>query len=90
MTTTALPARRPMRDTHLIADAVGIFRRQKRRPFVGEFLSHGLFVLNAFREGKIRPALLGRICRLLCNPATDRIDVQIRDCLRLCRSNGDR
>jgi hypothetical protein len=39
------------------------------RPFVDEFLPHRLFALNAFRESKIRPALLGRICRLLRNPA---------------------
>jgi hypothetical protein len=49
---------------HLIADAVCLLRRQECRPFADELLPHGLFVLNAFREGKIRPALLARICRL--------------------------
>jgi len=82
---------------HLLADAIGLFRRQKRRPFVDEFLPHvvdeflphGLFALNALRESKIRPALLGRSRRLLRDPMTYGVDVQIRDCLRLRRPNGD-
>jgi hypothetical protein len=49
-----------------------------------------LFAFNAFRESKIRRALLGRICRLLRDPMTYRIDVQIRDCSRLRRPHGER
>jgi hypothetical protein len=31
------------------------------RPFVDEFMPHGLFALDTLRESKIRAALLGRI-----------------------------
>ena len=75
--------------TRFRSDTIGLFRRQKRRPFTDEFLPHGLFALNALRESKIRPALFGWICSLLSNPMTYRIDVQIRDCLRLRWPNGD-
>ena len=43
------------------ADAIAFFGRQERRPFVDEFLPHGLFALHTLRESKIRSALLGRI-----------------------------
>ena len=32
---------------HLLADAIGLLRRQKHRPLVDEYLPHGLFALNA-------------------------------------------
>jgi hypothetical protein len=79
--------------TRFRSDTIGLFRRQKRRPFTGEFLPHGLFALNALRESKIRPALFGWICSLLSNPTTHWIDVQIwnvlRSCRRTCRQQND-
>jgi hypothetical protein len=61
---------------------------------VGKNVDHSLtsfcqFALNALRESKVRAALLGRVCGLLRDPVTYRVDVQIRDCFRLRRPNRD-
>jgi hypothetical protein len=52
-----------------------VFSVGKNVLFVDEFLPHGLFALDTLRESKIRAPLLGRICRLLRDSVTYRIDV---------------
>jgi hypothetical protein len=43
--------------TRFRSDAVGLFRRRKRRPFANELLPHRLLALDALREGEVGVAL---------------------------------